>query len=63
MIFNLYRGEITMNQYKDYYKVHQFDLLKFENIEEKKVIHQFENKNTTVDTENLKDQYVLNHIR
>jgi len=52
-----------MNKNKCYYTMHQFDLQKFENIEDKKVIHQFENKNTTIDTKKLKDQYILNHIR
>lgn len=52
-----------MYKCKSYHIMHKFDLLKFENIEDKKVIHQFENKSTTVDLEALKDKYILNQIR
>lgn len=52
-----------MKKYKSYYTMHQFDMQKFENIEDKKVIHQFESKQLTIDLGELKDKYILNQIR
>ncbi|MBU5677655.1 hypothetical protein KQI88_14635 [Alkaliphilus sp. MSJ-5] len=52
-----------MNKYKSYYLPNQFDIHKFENIEDKKIIHQFEDKNITVNIEKLTDKYILNQLR
>jgi len=52
-----------MKSCKQYYSFRQFDIQKFENIEDKKKIHQFENKSSTINTEDLKDKYTLNQLR
>jgi len=52
-----------MKSCKGYYAFRPFDMQKFENIEDKNKIHQLENKNSIINTEDLKDQCTLNQIR
>lgn len=52
-----------MNKYNSYYTACKFNLLKQENIEEKKVIHDFENRNLEMDLDALNNKYILNEIR
>ncbi len=52
-----------MNQYKSYYLIRKYNLQKLENIEDRRLIHQFENKGFDLNMDDLKDKYTLNQLR
>lgn len=52
-----------MNKGKKYYSIEKFDLSKLKNIEDRELIHQFENKNLIINIEKLKSQCTLNQLR
>lgn len=52
-----------MNPNKEYYSINQFNLERLENVEDKNLIHEFENKNMDMNLENLKEKFTLNQLR
>ena len=48
---------------KKYYSGQEISPIKFENIEEKQLIHQFENKSIQLNLDKLQDRKKVNEIR